>query len=167
MASAARQLETYISPEEHERIELETGVKHEWYDGQIFAMAGAQPAHNTISANILRELGNQLRGQPWNSDQQIKIPARRAVLYPDVSVGCPPHECDQQHRNALTNPTVIIEFSRPRPQRTTGSASSTSTPLSARCATTSWSRPTRATSSTSSARQPAGCCTPRRATASA
>lgn len=112
MVSAARQLETYITPEEHERIELETGVKHEWYDGAVFAMAGAQPAHNTISANIVASLHSQLRGnpcQPWGSDQQVKIPSRRAVPYPDITVACPPFEYDTEHRYALLNPRVIIE----------------------------------------------------------
>ena len=116
MASAAQQIETYITPEEHERIELETGVKHEWYDGQVFAMAGAAPAHNTISVNILRELSNQLRGQPcepWGSDQQVKIPSRRAVPYPDITVACPPFEYDEQHRMALLNPRVLIEVLSP------------------------------------------------------
>lgn len=120
MASAARQIETYITPEEHERIELETGVKHEWYDGAVFAMAGARPAHNTISANILRELGVQLRGQPcepWGSDQQVKIPSRRAVPYPDITVACPPFEYDVKHRMALLNPRVLIEVLSPSTEK--------------------------------------------------
>jgi len=120
MASAARQFDPYITPEEHERIERETGVKYEWYDGRVFAMAGAQPAHNTISVNIAGMLYNQLRGQPcepWNSDQQVKVAARRTVLYPDITVACPPYEYDEQHRNALLNPRMIVEVSSPSTEK--------------------------------------------------
>ena len=120
ITSAARQTDTYISPSEHERIELETGVKHEWYDGQVFAMAGAQPAHNRISGNIYTSLDNQLDGQPcepWNSDQQVKIPSRRIVPYPDITVACPPFEYDEQHRYALLNPVAIIEVLSPSTEK--------------------------------------------------
>lgn len=120
MATAARELDCYITAEEHQRIELETGVKYEWYDGEIFAMAGARPAHNTISANILRELGNQLRGQPCEplgSDQRIKIPSRRAAPYPDITVACPPFEYDEEHRFALLNPRVLIEVLSPSTEK--------------------------------------------------
>ena len=116
MASSAQKIEAYITPEEHERIEVETGVRHEWHDGEVFAMAGGTPVHNTIGGNVFASLHRQLRGKPcrpWGSDQQVKIPSRRNIVYPDVSVGCPPHEWDEQHRNALANPVAIIEVLSP------------------------------------------------------
>lgn len=116
MASAARQIETYITPREHERIEQESGQRYEWHDGEIFAMAGGTPIHNAIAGNVFASLHRQLRGQPcrpWGSDQQVKSPLGRTVIYPDVSVACPPHEWDEQHRNALANPVVIIEVQSP------------------------------------------------------
>ncbi len=116
MASAARQFEPYITPQQHEQIERETGLKHEWHDGEIFAMAGARPDHNTLAANITASLHRQLRGQPcqpWGSDQQVRIAARRSVVYPDVTVACPPHEWDEQFRFALLNPSVLIEVLPP------------------------------------------------------
>jgi Uma2 family endonuclease len=116
MASASRQFESYITPEEHERLEHESGEKYEWHDGEVFAMAGGTPAHNTISMNISGSLYNQLRGKPcrpWGSDQQVKALAGRSVVYPDISVACPPFEWDEKHRNALTNPVVVIEVLSP------------------------------------------------------
>ncbi len=120
MASAARQLDPYITPQEHEQIEQETGVKHEWYDGEVFAMAGGTSEHSRIAGNIYTSLDNQLDGQPcepWNSDRQVKIPSRRAVPYPDVTVSCPPYEYDEQHRNALLNPRVIVEVLSPSTEK--------------------------------------------------
>ena len=116
MGQAARKIEHYITEEEHEQIELETGIKHEWYDGEVFAMAGATPVHNTLAGNVYASLHRQLRGgscQAWGSDQQIKIPERRSMPYPDISVGCEPHEWDERRPNALTNPRVLVEVLSP------------------------------------------------------
>ena len=120
MASASRALDPYVTPQEHEQIEQESGQRFEWFDGHIFAMAGGTPVHNAIGVNIAASLHQQLRGKPcrpWGSDQQVKVPQSRTVVYPDVSVGCPPHEWDEQHRNALTNPVVIIEVLSPSTEK--------------------------------------------------
>ena len=65
--------------------------KREYYRGQIFAMAGGSLRHNTISVNLVVNLGGRLRGsscRPCNSDQRIRIPANGLSTYPDVSVVC-------------------------------------------------------------------------------
>lgn len=83
-------------------------------------MAGASPAHNTIVANIIRELGTQLRGkscQPWSNDLRVTIPKLRRRTYPDVVVACPPVEWDDELPNTLLNPRVVIEVLSPSTQR--------------------------------------------------
>ena len=75
--------------------------KSEYYRGQIFAMAGGTPRHNTTSVNILFSLRGRLRGkgcQPYNSDQRIRIPANGLATYPDVSVVCGELQLDAQDR---------------------------------------------------------------------
>jgi Uma2 family endonuclease len=91
----------------------ETAVyKSEFYRGQIFAMSGGTPRHNTASANILTALRGRLRGtpcRPFNSDQQIRIPANGLMTYPDVSVVRGELQLAPQAPNAIINPRVIFE----------------------------------------------------------
>ena len=91
----------------------ETAVyKSEFYHGQIFAMSGGTPEHNSVSVNILTALRGRLRGspcRPFNSDQQIRIPPNGLVTYTDVSVVCGELQRDPQAPNAINNPSVIVE----------------------------------------------------------
>lgn len=86
--------------------------KSEYIDGEVFAMTGATRAHNLIAANILRELGNQLKRRPcevYPGDMRVRV--GNAYVYPDVSVVCgKPTFVDQDN---LTNPTVIVEVLSP------------------------------------------------------
>lgn len=100
------------------RLEAETGVRHEFVDGEVFAMAGGTPEHNQLSMNIAAELYIQLRGRPCRvvgSDQKIHIldDATDAGLYPDVSVICGPRERSETAATALTNPVVLVEVLSP------------------------------------------------------
>ncbi len=86
--------------------------KSEYYRGQIFAMAGGSPRHNTISVNITSSLRGRLRGspcRPFNSDQRIRIQANGLTTYPDVSVVCGEFQVDSVDRDAIVNPRVIFE----------------------------------------------------------
>lgn len=91
----------------------ETAVyKSEFYRGQIFAMSGGTPEHNTAAGNVFSALRGRLRGspcRPFTSDQQIRIPANGLVTYPDVSVVCGELQRDPQAPNAINNPSVIFE----------------------------------------------------------
>ena len=84
----------------------------EFYRGQIFAMAGGSPRHNTISVNIASSLRGRLRGspcRPFNSDQRIRIQANGLTTYPDVFVVCGEFQVDSVDRDAIVNPRVIFE----------------------------------------------------------
>jgi Uma2 family endonuclease len=86
--------------------------KSEFYRGQIFAMAGGSPRHNTISGNISASLRGRLRGsscRPFNSDQRIRIPANGLSTYPDVSIVCGELHLDVEDRDAIVNPRLIFE----------------------------------------------------------
>ena len=60
-------------------------------DGEVWAMAGASPRHNRISARCIAELDAALRGRPCvplGSDQRVHVPATHSYCYPDVTVVC-------------------------------------------------------------------------------
>jgi Uma2 family endonuclease len=100
-----------LSPEEYLAFERSSEVRHEYADGEIFAMSGGTLEHSTVTANILLELGKQLppRCRVLTPDMRIKIPATGRYVYPDGSVlwGLPEFEDDK--RDTLLNPRVIIE----------------------------------------------------------
>jgi Uma2 family endonuclease len=97
-------------------IENDSTTKHEFYDGQITAMAGATVAHNIIAGNIFAHLHAQLRGndcRPFNSDQRIKIERAGLYTYADVSVICGQLQAAKDDPLSATNPRVIVEVLSP------------------------------------------------------
>jgi Uma2 family endonuclease len=103
---------TVFSYEEYLRREQETGLKHEWLDGQIFAMSGGTPEH----ARLIDELWLLLRGvidpkrcRAFSSELKIRVKATGLATYPDVAVVCGPLELDSVDANAVVNPLVIAE----------------------------------------------------------
>ena len=94
-----------------------SGVRREWIDGHVYAMAGATPEHGRLCAAVLAELRAVLRGRCTVRDGSvaIHIPSTRAGLRPDVSVVCGPVLKTVVERNgksegeAITNPCVLVE----------------------------------------------------------
>ena len=101
-----------ISIEDYLKMEIASIEKHEYYRGEIFAVAGAKVPHNKICVNLLIALGQRLKGKkcrPYGSDQRIHIPANTLFTYPDISIICGEIlTLNNDEYNAL-NPSVIIE----------------------------------------------------------
>src|SRR5690606_32322896 len=80
--------------------------------GEIFAMAGATREHNLTAGNIFAELHLALRERPcevYSPDMRIKIEATGRYVYADASVVCWRPGFDDQTRDTLLNPIVIVE----------------------------------------------------------
>jgi Uma2 family endonuclease len=92
-----------------EREQLE---RHEFYRGEVFAMAGGSTRHAALAAAIIGELRVGLRGsdcRPLTSDQRVAVTPSEHYVYPDVSVVCGPVELVEGTNDVLRNPQVIIE----------------------------------------------------------
>lgn len=92
-------------------FERRSSDKHEFVDGQAYAMAGASYAHNRVVANLVRLLGNALSGSACvtlPSDMKVRTPSSR-VYYPDASVVCGPPSFHDAQEDVLLNPSVIVE----------------------------------------------------------
>lgn len=79
-------------------------------------MARASRAHVLISANLIRESGNQLRGRPcetYGSDMRVKVPRTEMYTYPDVAALCDEPRMEDGQFDTLLNPAVIIEVLSP------------------------------------------------------
>ena len=85
--------------------------KHEYVNGQIYAMAGGRYAHNLIASNVLTELGSRLKGTPCralNSDSKVRIQTAAGVsfYYPDASVVCSENIRTDEFLDA---PGIVVE----------------------------------------------------------
>jgi Uma2 family endonuclease len=102
----------YITVEEYLEAESKSLEKHEYYNGEIFAMAGATVEHNRIVSNSLVELGIKLKDKncvPYASDLRIKAEQSKLYTYPDISIICGEIQKSDDLFDTVTNPTVLIE----------------------------------------------------------
>lgn len=88
-----------------------SGVKLEYCEGEIYAMAGGTPAHAELAASIIRLLGNALLGscRVWSSDLKVRLEATDLSTFPDVTVVCGDQRLADNDKNAITNPTLLVE----------------------------------------------------------
>lgn len=96
---------------EYLAYERRAEFKHEYYYGHIIAMAGASRKHNLIIANIVREIGNQLRDRPcetYPNDMRVRTTPQH-YIYPDVVIVCDDPRFEDNEFDTLLNPVVIIE----------------------------------------------------------
>jgi Uma2 family endonuclease len=97
---------------EYLTVEEGSNVKHEFFNGEIYAMAGGTPEHSALTATLIRTLGNQLDGGPcrvYTSDLRIRVLATGLATYPDVSVVCGELQRDPDDRVTATNPKILVE----------------------------------------------------------
>jgi Uma2 family endonuclease len=93
-------------------LESASNVKHEFLDGEIYAMAGGTPRHAALTLAVGGALLAQLRGGPcraFSSDLRIRVRETGLATYPDVAVVCGPLETDPDSDATVTNPTVVVE----------------------------------------------------------
>jgi len=107
---ASPQEQPYLTPEEYLQMEETSQIKHEYMDGQVYAMAGASDPHVTIALNLAASLRNHLRGsgcRVYMSDMKAQIKSLNRFFYPDVMVTC--DECDRATLTYKQYPCLIIE----------------------------------------------------------
>ncbi len=105
----------YMTPEEYLKFERESEIKHEYLDGEVFAMAGASRKHNLILGSTYASLYAQLRERPcetYMSDQRVKV-STKFYTYSDISIVCGEAEFEDSDVDTLLNPQVIIEVLSP------------------------------------------------------
>lgn len=96
---------------EYLRFEASSNVKHEFLDGQIYAMAGGTPEHAALAATVIGLLFPTLRqGRCRAYDADLRVRTMSGLsTYPDVTVVCGPAERDREDEQAVTSPTLIVE----------------------------------------------------------
>ena len=105
---------TLLTPAQYLEKEEKSPTKHEYVDGEVYAMTGARRRHNLIAANLVRHAGNAAPGhkdcQLFGSDMKVYVETYNSFYYPDLSI-C----CDRGDRGELflTRPCFIVEVLSP------------------------------------------------------
>ena len=107
---------TRVTIEEYLDWEKAGQDKHEFYEGEIFLMAGAGRRHNRIATNLTRDIATALRGkpcQPYGSDLRIHIPENTLFTYPDITIFCDDPIPSDEDEDTFIRPVVILEILSP------------------------------------------------------
>ena len=95
---------------EYMALEERSEVRHEFFEGEVFAMAGGTAMHNTLVLNCALALRTALRGKQcrvFAENVQLAVDAGRYYNYPDVQVTCAP--ADLLAERTMKAPVLLIE----------------------------------------------------------
>jgi Uma2 family endonuclease len=116
MVQSARPRHHY-SYAEYLAYERDCALKHEWDNGEIFAMAGGSRRHNALALRVgaALEAGRSRDCVAFQSDQKIRVLATGRATYPDATLVCGPIEGDPADPSGatITNPTLLVEVLSP------------------------------------------------------
>ncbi len=112
--------ELLVSSEEYLKREQDGEVRHEYFGGRVYAMAGASEEHNTISVNLVSALHAHFRGKPCRAyivDMKVRLEVSMTDIfyYPDIIVACDPRDTDRYFKRF---PKVLVEVLSPDTERT-------------------------------------------------
>ena len=113
-------LKPQLTAREYLAIESRAEFKSEFFQGEMFAMAGASPRHNFIRENLSIEIGSRLKGGPCravSADQRVFVSRTGLYTYPDLLIVCGPPGFDPEDSNTIINPTAIVEVLSPSTEK--------------------------------------------------
>ncbi len=102
-----------LTAEDYLSGELTRELRHEYVDGEVYAMAGAGEAHNLIALNVASFLRSHARGGPCRvfiSDMKLHVVTWKAFYYPDVMVVCDPNDAQSLYKQ---HPSLVVEVLSP------------------------------------------------------
>ena len=105
--------------DEYLALEEPADYRSRFYNGEIYAMAGASRRHNTASMNTASNLHFQLRQRPceiYQNDMRVKV-SPNLYTYPDIVIVCGEPQIEKKHGENLLNPSVIIEVLSPSTEK--------------------------------------------------
>src|SRR5437763_16888924 len=101
-----------LTPEQYLAIERKAEFRSEYYDGEMFAMAGVSKEHSRVKENLIGELYARLKGSPCrthSSDMRVKVSRTGLYTYPDIVITCGEERYEDVEVDTLLNPQVVIE----------------------------------------------------------
>lgn len=110
------QAKVAFGPEDYLAWEEAQAERHEYIDGEVFAMGGASDAHGTVAINFAALLHRALRGtpcKPFIADMKVHVAASNCFFYPDLVVTCDPRDRGPEATHAKQFPSLIVEILSP------------------------------------------------------
>lgn len=92
--------------------EASAEVRHDFVNGEVYAMAGGTPEHGALTAAVTRLIGAALEGKPcrtYSSDVRVRVGSTGGTFYPDLSVVCGKLGTATDDPQAIANPIVLVE----------------------------------------------------------
>jgi len=102
----------YLTPAEYLEIERRAETRSEYFNGEMFAMAGGTDKHASITLNVAAELRQRLRSKPcrvYSTDLRLRVTPTGLYAYPDVMVICGDVQYADGHHDIVLNPRLIVE----------------------------------------------------------
>ncbi|MGM0457441.1 MAG: Uma2 family endonuclease [Cyanobacteriota bacterium] len=109
----------YITPEDYLAAEEISPIRHEYRDGEVFAMTGGTLNHSAIILNLATTLKLHLRGsgcRPFSEGTKTRVESSNAYYYPDVVVSCDDRDRPSKEQY-IEYPRLIIEVLSPSTAR--------------------------------------------------
>lgn len=109
-------IERRVSPEEYLEFERTSDVRHEFVDGNVFAMAGESLSHSQVCTNLSGEVRTKLKGtscQPLSPNMKVRTSTASLFAYPDLTIVCGKPLFHDLKKDVLINPRVIFEVLSP------------------------------------------------------
>ncbi|WP_309743655.1 Uma2 family endonuclease [Chamaesiphon sp. OTE_20_metabat_361] len=111
---AAKEHFPQLTPAEYLDWEEQQELRHEYLNGEVYAMTGGTMNHSQIAGNFITLLNIHLRSsgcRVLNADAKVQIAESNDYVYPDVSVTC--DERDKTATKFISHPCLIVEVLSP------------------------------------------------------
>lgn len=108
-------LKPRLSVQEYLAWEAENEIKHEYIDGEVYAMSGGTGKHSSIMINITIAIGQQLGDSLCSlhsSEMRVKV-NDSTYVYPDLSAVCGKSSYEDESEISLLNPILVVEVTSP------------------------------------------------------
>lgn len=105
-----------MTVEDYFAFEERSPIRHEYVDGEVYAMSGVTRRHNAIAGNVYVRLRTATRGGPCRVHMsEVKLHLGRIIYYPDVMAACGPEPADERIEES---PCLVVEVLSPSTERT-------------------------------------------------
>src|SRR5438874_5807992 len=109
-----------ITAEQYLQLERVSEMRHEFFDGLMYAMAGESPDHSTICFNLASAIGFQIKDKTchgFSPNMKVRAGIGGLYAYPDLMIVCGEARFHDEYCDVLLNPTVIFEVLSPSTQK--------------------------------------------------